>query len=270
MPKKIQDVSPEHRCFLEMATRCTTQVVIYGVASSGSEPLMRGTGFFLEHGARSFVITNTHVLEHYSVGRENGDEVSVQVWFGKRGPGSEIHGGCLVMPNDKSSVVFGVPSLYNHRDIGLVELTPEVAVLARRTRDFINFDDLRDDLPTPNSVVFYKGYPAKSAEFHGPIQEAMFGEWLDVRKVDKVSPQLIIAQPLIAVYRSAHFPEEDGKDLKGISGSALMAADDLRVVGVVWGSQNDTVDSAIYAVPAATLKELVIEYESRNPNIGAV
>jgi hypothetical protein len=125
-------------------------------------------------------------------------------------------------------------------------------------------------LPTPGSDVFYKGYPFKSAEFHGPIQEAKFGQWLDVRKIDKVSPQLIIAQPPIAVYRSSHFPEEDGKDLRGISGSALIATDDMRVVGVVWGSLNDMVDSAVYAVPAAIVRELVIEYESREPNVGAV
>lgn len=269
MPKKIEDVSSEHRCFLEMATRCTTPVVIYGAASDGSEPLMRGTGFFLEHGTRSFVITNTHVLEHYSVRRENGDEVCVQVWFGKKGIGIELHSGCLVMPNNKCSTVLGVSNHYGHRDIALIELTPDAAELARCTRNFINFDDLRDELATGN-IVFYKGYPKNSAEFHEPIHEAPFGEWLDVRKVDKVSPQLIISQPPIAVYRSTYFPEEDGKDLRGISGSALIAADDLRVVGVVWGSLNHTVDSAIYAVPAATVRELVIEYESQDSNMGSV
>lgn len=264
------NIPAEHLPFLERATRITTPLVTYLAVPDGSKPLRRGTGFFLKHDGRHFVVTNSHVLEQYAAGRAEKRDIRIQVWSGEGEDGSEFHGGYLLTPNTVTSTILGAPSNYDHRDVGLIELTGGAAMLASRQRDFVLSSELDSNVPKPGDVVFYKGYPKKSAEFHAPIRKALFGRWFDIRAIDQVSDRLLITtdKPL-AIYRSNDFPEEDGKDLEGISGSALLAPSG-RVVGVVWGGPDGSADSPIWAVPSRIVLEMLDHYLRLQPASGAV
>jgi len=264
-PKPASEMTAEHTEMLAFATTITTAVVTYLAAGDSGVPTSRGSGFFVQNGGRFYVITNTHVLERYAAGRSRKEDVRVQVWAGEGEKGSELHGGYLLCPNNKTTTEFGVRSKYSHRDVGIIELTSGAVRLAKRDRRFVPLSDLKDELPSVGAVVYYKGYPAKTAEFHGFVQKSCFGQWLEIRRVKAASQRLIVAEPSIAAYRSDGFPDEDGKDLQGISGSALIDAGDSRIVGVVWGGKTASLDAPVYAVPSSTIRHLVGEYERLNP-----
>ena len=252
-------VDPAHVPSLALACEITTPVTTYRLTDSGPSPVSRGTGFFLSHDGRYFVVTNTHVLEAYAALKSAGKEkeAGVQVWSGEGETGSEVHEGYLLAANKTHRTVLGIKSVYDHKDVGLIELSSAAVKKVKKSKKFISLQDA--GTAAEGDLVYYKGYPKKSAEFHGAVQKVTFGEWYDMRRVKLVHEALIVtAADSVAVYKSKDF-DEDGSNLTGISGSALLN-ESGKLVGVVWGGENKKVTGPIYAVPVQTLRALVEQY----------
>jgi hypothetical protein len=158
----IPDSDKRH---IEFADQHTTPVVTYVMKNGRSTPAGRGTGVFLEWHRRYYVLTNTHVLEAFSCLKEKGREPVVQVKGREGEKGIEEHNGYLLMPR-KDVTLGGVASKYDHRDVGLVELKPQL--IKHLDKKFLSVDSVCSVPLSPGDVVFFKGFPAKSAEFLAP------------------------------------------------------------------------------------------------------
>jgi hypothetical protein len=248
-PPPAATPTPEHAAWFLRAAAVTTPVTTYEEAGGSGRPVRRGTGFFLKHGDRDFVVTNTHILERYAARRLDGQHVRIQVCLAQAPQGIEVHHQYLLTPNDVETWELGVPSRFAHRDVGLIEM--KHGTLADPCH-YIDSNSLDLYLPAVGTEVYLKGYPARSHRFDEHARTAQFGSWFNVRRVVDTNGLLIITEN-IAWYRGEDFPEEDSGDMSGVSGSALFSAATGGVVGVVWGVEDYPVDAACYAVPSTVI-----------------
>lgn len=260
--KEKRKATKEEREAMTYAFERTCMVITYKPGAEGEKgvPIGHGTGFFFQADGRSYVVTNTHVLEAYCALREKGAVVQVSVEEGM--PGLERHSGYLLVPQ-KERESDGVLSKYDFKDIGLIELTEESAHIVSKNKKFIVPSEVDATAVPKEHRVFYRGYPKDNVEFHGPIKAALgVGYTLFTRILDSSADNIVLEQHE-GVVISDDGACDDARDLEGISGSALLdGARKLR--GIVWGG----VTGKTYACPSATLLTCIERYVAKRKEKG--
>jgi hypothetical protein len=252
----------EHRVLVR-ASQITTPVVTYWAPDTNSRVSYiagRGTGVLVTYRGRHFVVTNTHVLERYACLRRHAIPVAVQVMAGSGMKGPEEHAGYLLTPRPKEQFELSVRSEYGHQDVGIIELTKNGFKALKGAKRFLTIKEIDSSSVAAGEKVMYKGYPSKSAEFHGS-QRGLFAFWAEFRTVTAATANLIVSDgPPIATVRGDDF-NEDGSDLQGISGAALL---DMKghLRGIVWGGYGG-IQGPIWSVPSGTLVRILDGYITR-------